>query len=110
MSKKAAIEQAPADTLSPIQGDTLPIPFDNGVSFTPAQVFTTGERILGLVGWVPVGLVIPVVAELLELASDEDMEIDGSRFGNDKEAARYALLAARLISAYEVTIIPGVQS
>lgn len=94
----------------PSDQKTLPYPWGTeGHPYNPDQVMATAEHVLEIPGWVSTEKVIELVGELLELASDEDAvdEVSGTRFGDDETAARYALLATRLIDAYELKLGHG---
>ncbi len=92
---------------------TLPFPWpQTDVSFNSEQVVETAEHILAIPGWVPADRVIQVVHELLEQVDDADavmevienphLTIDATREDTESQAARLALLAARLINSHKL--------
>jgi hypothetical protein len=85
--------------------DTLPYPWPtDGEGFTPNQVVATAEHVLAISDWVHADRALILASGLLDLVDEELIEVedDGKtvRVGTDKDAARYAVLAARLITAY----------
>jgi hypothetical protein len=95
-------KNAPQEYEHASASDTLPYPWPQ--EYRVEQVATTAEHLLAIPGWVPVERVVRVAQELIELADDADIVIDGSLLGDETEGARYALLAARLIEAYELVL------
>jgi hypothetical protein len=99
MAKK---KPAPKSPTLPSTDATLRYPWPvEGKGFTPDQVVATAEHILAISGWVPVERVIGIVYELLELADDVSIEFEDEQ--DKQDAARYALLAARLMAAHDLT-------
>jgi hypothetical protein len=83
---------------------TTPWPWPNAYDGTPAQVFATAEHVCAIHGWVPQERVMLLVIKLIDLAREANTEIDGSRGGNETETSRAALLAVRLILAYDLVL------